>query len=128
MLCSFHGSLLRPFSSSAPLFIAGQTIKGYVSVDINSIEAKFPVNPLDFQVKIRVVGKELSKIVSGASARKAERTLLLQQKQLHHVTRTETCASHRWLVFSFEMEIPTQMPGSLRCDEGGLGQRLLLCC
>jgi hypothetical protein len=105
------------FPCVAPRFVAGSYIQGCVSIDFCAIEDNFAGKPLDFTVKLQVVGKEKSQIVHPVSSRKAERTLMFEQQILHHVTPNEHWPPWRH-EFTFQVEIPSEMPGSLRCDEG----------
>jgi hypothetical protein len=113
-LFSCHSFLL----SAVPLFEAGQTIRGQVSVDFRELERLFPGQlGMEFRIHVALSGKERSKIVTGAAARKAERTLLFQQKMLHHVKPSDILTP-KWHEFKFELEIPPQMPASMRSEEG----------
>ena len=107
----------------SPVFVAGRTIQGHVCVDFGQIEKIFPGQAIAFQIDVALCGKERSKIVTGATARKAERTLMVEQKTLRKI-QTEEVYTPRWHEFAFELEIPSQMPGSLRCEEKSRQQRI----
>jgi hypothetical protein len=83
-----------------------------------AIEDRFAGTTLDFTVKLQVVGKEKSKIVHPVSSEKADRTLMFQQEIFHHVTPNEHWPPGRH-EFNFQVEIPHEMPASLRCDDEG---------
>lgn len=110
-------------AAKSPLFVAGQRIRGHVCVDFGQIEKIFPGQAIEFQILVTLSGKERSKVVTGATARKAERTLVLQQKSLRKI-QTEEVYTPQWHEFAFELEIPSQMPGSLRCEEKSRQQRI----
>jgi hypothetical protein len=72
---------------------------------------------LDFHIRLQVLGKEKSRIVHTTKARTAERRLFFHQQTIHHVLPSEVW-DPRVHEFSFQMDIPTDMPASLRCDDG----------
>jgi hypothetical protein len=72
---------------------------------------------MEFRIHVALSGRERSEIVTCAAARKAKRTLLFQQKMLHHVKLSDILTP-QWHEFKFELEIPPQMPASMRSEEG----------
>lgn len=110
-----HGAAQR--QGGEAVYIAGDTVKGSVSIDFQAVESRFPGKPLDFKIILEISGKEKSKICQGQIARKSERILLYNQTLLHHVTPDQVW--NGMVDFGFSLEIPASMPSSFRCDSPG---------